>query len=489
MKQWIQTFYKTVTDFPNKVAVIDITTNREYTYTELAREVKHLKNLLLRNNVKRGDVITFFNNNCLEHLTLFLASADIGSLFVPLNFRLSLGEINGILDFVRPSLSIGKGESIHQNVCPYIDLNNVINEDELYGEREGADLQEPLLMLFTSGTTGVPKGVLFHGEMLLSNQKATVENWHLKQSDITVVETPFFHTGAYNVLCLPLLSIGGTVILAEKFDPQQSVDLIKKHQVSVYFGVPTIFQMIFEKTNLKKEDLKSIRFFISGGAAIEETLIQKYQNLGVMFKQGYGLTEVGPNCFLLEEEMALKKIGSIGRPMSHTHVKVVNKKDEEVVVGEIGELLLKGHHLCKGYYKNIESFKQKMDQGYFHTGDLVKFDKDGYFYVVGRKKEMYISGGENVYPAEVERQINFWDKVIESVVVSVPNDKWGEVGHVYYRSNEEIDLSQLRSFLDDKLSRYKHPHFLTKVDNFPLLPNGKINKKILKQWALAEVAP
>jgi fatty-acyl-CoA synthase len=275
------------------------------------------------------------------------------------------------------------------------------------------------------------------------------------------------------------LFIGGTVILAESFDADNVFDCIERDQVSVYFGVPTMFQLLLEKNRFHECDFSSIRFFVSGGAACSTSMIEAYQKKNLVFKQGFGLTEVGPNCFLLDEKFAVSKAGSIGIPMPHSKVKILSDNEQGP-----GELLIAGPHVCTGYYKNEKTFKETFKDGYFYTGDLVRKDNDGFFYVVGRIKDMYISGGENVYPGEVEKQITLHPDINEAIVVAVPSEKWGEVGFAFLKTEKEITKQEMREFLNPLISRYKHPHFIKCLKNFPLLPNGKVDRKALKENAL-----
>jgi fatty-acyl-CoA synthase len=347
-------------------------------------------------------------------------------------------------------------------------------------------MEDVILILFTSGSTGEPKGVTFHGEMLLTNMIETCRNWGLISEDTTLVETPFFHTGGYNVLLLPLLLIGGTAIIAKNFDPLNVFKMIEEEKVSVYFGVPTMFQLLLDHPVFNKTNFSSIRFFISGGAACSVVMISEYQKRNILFKQGFGLTEIGPNCFLLDSKDAVLKVGSIGKPMPHTQVRVISSDGKDCHENQTGELILKGPHLTRTYYKNHKAYEDSLFEGFFRTGDLVQFDSDGFFYVVGRIKDMYISGGENVYPGEVENVILENPLIHRAVVVSVPNEKWGEVGFLFITSDREFDLIEIKDFLQPRLSRYKHPHFLKRMDAFPLLPNGKIDRVALKKKASVE---
>ena len=470
----------------DKIALKEQESGRFLTYSTLVKEVDALAWALGDNGVTKGDRICYLRSNSLEHITLLLASARLGAIFIPMNFRLSTEELIDIAARVTPKIFIGD-DRCQLNLGDKFSYKTLAEIPPLYHRGPFAtvpsDMDDPLLMLFTSGTTGTPKGVMFHGEMLASNQEQTCRHWGLQTDDITLIETPFFHTGGHNVLCLPLLTLGGTCILAPKFDLDNLYHTIEKEQLTVYFAVPTMFQMLAEDDRFHTFSFKSLRFLVSGGAYCPQELIEKYQKKGLTFKQGFGLTEVGPNCFLLPEEEAIRKVGSIGKPMPHSDVLIVTEKGTRAKPQEVGELLIRGPHLCKGYYNEPQLFQNSLFDGYFKTGDLAKYDEEGFFFIVGRKKDMYISGGENVYPAEVEKKILSHDSIHEAVVVAVKSDKWGEVGHCYLRSDRDWNVTKLRHFLDPLLSRYKHPHYVVCLQEFPLLANGKIDRKKLREQA------
>lgn len=486
---WVSFLDKIVRERPDHLALVDQKTGERLTYAQLDDHVRRLASFLESHNVKNGERVSYFSTNQSLHLTLMLACSHLGAIFVPLNFRLAQGELGDISRRIEAKINLFHGELPYPCTGESFNIDTLdLSQFEPLQETHSSSMQDPLLMLFTSGSTGEPKGVLLHGQMLQSNQEETVKGWGLISSDISIVETPFFHTGGYNVLCLPLLYIGATVVIAEKFDTENFFKTLKEEKVSVYFGVPTMFQMIASDAKFKAENLSSLRFLVSGGAAIPVGLINLYQEMGLMFKQGFGLTEVGPNCFLLDEKEAKRKIGSIGRPMPHSKVLVIKEDGNQAVAGEIGELLIGGPHVCAGYFRDETRFKEALFDGHFKTGDLVSFDEENFFFVTGRKKDMYISGGENVYPAEVEKQLALHPAIADSVVVPVPHERWGEVGLAFIRlkvpQTSSISVETIKDFLGDKLSRYKQPHYIEVMSEFPLLASGKIDRKNLAKKAL-----
>tara|TARA_R110002072_G_scaffold64203_9_gene159972 strand:+ start:13717 stop:15192 length:1476 start_codon:yes stop_codon:yes gene_type:complete len=485
-KSWLS-FLAIANDlYPEKIAIIEDDKNISWSYAQLYEQTLKTLSLFKQMDIRKGDRVAIYAKNRVEHLTLLFASTYLGSILVPMNYRLSHNESLEILDKVKPK-AIFYEEGFCENVSyPVIDLDKINYKDyEASRMVEEINIDLPNLMLFSSGTTGQPKGILLHGRMLLSNQENTCRSWKLRNDDITLISTPFFHTGGYNVLCLPLLKLGATVIIKRDFDADNVLEIIEKYNLTVYFGVPSIFNMIAESQNFKEAQLESIRFFVSGGASCPVSLIETYQKKNIIFKQGFGLSEVGPNCFLLEGHEAIRKVGSIGRPMPHTNVLLLKEDGHLAGVDEVGEVLLSGEHVCAGYFNENERFKSCLFDGYFKTGDLAKMDKDGFFYIVGRKKDMYISGGENVYPAEVEKKIMEHPEISDVVIVPTKSAKWGEVGVAYLQGNKELTIEELRVFLNEGLSRYKHPQHLVNIKKMPLLDNGKVDRNQIKQMALA----
>ncbi|MBF0293843.1 MAG: AMP-binding protein [Magnetococcales bacterium] len=467
---------------PDHVALVDRPTGQVFTYAQLAAEIARLARHLAARGLRPGERVVLLAPNRLEHVTLFFATIRLGAILAPLDPRLAPQELDPILAELEPALVFSD--------TPRAGFTTL---DALQGDPGHMGLpslpiddDRVLMILHTSGSSGRPKGVMFHAAMLMANIANTLDADVLRQEDISIVNTPFFHTGGFNVFCLPMLSVGGTLLLHARFDPGLVLREIDQAGVTVFWAVPTMFQAMFDHPDFACTDFSRIRFFLSGGAPLGLNLIQGYHRHGVPFKQGFGLTEAGPNCFLLETADAFDHPDSIGKPMAHSRVLVVNGNGQPVGVDEVGEMWIAGPHVCKGYWRNERLFAESMRGEFFATGDLVRVDRDGFFHVIGRKKEMYISGGENVYPGEVEKQIATHPAVAQVVVVGVPDPRWGETGLAFCVTRAPLDLEGLRKHLNSRLARYKHPHHLRILAAMPLLANGKIDRPALKRLGVGD---
>ncbi|MBF0137519.1 MAG: AMP-binding protein [Magnetococcales bacterium] len=473
---------------PDHPAIIDKITQTTYTYRSMASVIRQWGNFLHARGIGQGDRVVLLAPACMEHILLFFACAKVGAILVPLNHRLPPVELAGILELVEPQLFLGAVDPPAGQKFPYFHFSS-LDWNASWPEapdHEVADA-DPMLMLFTSGSTGMPKGVLFHATMIMANMHGTVDSGVLEASDVSIVNTPFFHTGAYHVFLLPLLSMGGTLLLFDRFDPGGVLQAIREEGITIFWAVPTMFQAIHDHSDFVWTDFSRIRCLLSGGAPLSVALIKAYHARGVPFKQGFGLTEVGPNCFLLDTEACWQRPDSIGKPMRHSQVMVVDDQGHPVGPDQPGELLIAGPHLCKGYWRNDDLFRASLLDGYFRTGDLVRYDQEGFFFVVGRKKEMYISGGENVYPGEVEKHILTHPDISQAVVVAVSDAKWTEVGFLFIVARRDMSLDELRHHLDQRLVRFKHPHHMRRLEALPLLANGKINRVGLREMARQEI--
>ncbi|WP_038046094.1 class I adenylate-forming enzyme family protein [Thermus caliditerrae] len=461
------------------------------TYAELYQRAQRAAAALRDLGVGKGDRVGLLAWNHPAYLDLLFAGPLLGHILTPFNHRLSLAELRTLYDYAEPRvLFYGEGfQEMAQALDPKALPLEVIQEGEEAPEETQVDLEDPALLLFTGGTTGLPKGALIPYRQLLVNAIQTAFAWGLSREDRYIVATPMFHA-ALNALATPLLYLGGSVVIQERFRPEEYLELVVTYRPTILFLVPTMFQMLLETPGFAEADLSFVRFAISGGAPCPAPVREAFQRKGVRFKQGYGLTECGVNCFTLELEEAEVYPESVGRPMPHLRARLVREDGEEAPVGEAGELWLSGSVVMKGYFQrpeeNAKAFVYDGERLWLRTGDLAYQDAEGRFYIVGRRKEMFISGGENIYPVEVERALYDHPAVREAAVVGVPDPKWGEVGVAFVALKEPLEADVLRAFLRERLAGYKVPKHIVLLPELPKSGPGKVQKEALKRMWEAE---
>jgi fatty-acyl-CoA synthase len=344
-------------------------------------------------------------------------------------------------------------------------------------------------LLYTSGTTGRPKGVMIPHRQIAWNAYNTVVSWQLRQSDRVQVYTPMYHAGGLTVFMTPLFAIGGSIVLHDGFDAAEVLRALRDYECTLLFGVPTIFKMLLDSPGFAALDCSHLRWCASGGAPLPLQLLHAYQERGLVFRQGYGLTEVGVNCFAMSDEDSLRKSGSVGKPMMFTEAKLLGLQGSdpegnqvathEVGELEVGELCLRGPHVCRGYWSNPAATAQVLDaEGWFHTGDLARCDEDGFFYIAGRSKDMIISGGVNIYPAEIEKELLDHPAVAEVSVIGTTDEKWGEVpvAFVVLKSGASASDLELIEFLRPRINKIKLPRQVIFIGALPRNAYGKVLK-------------
>jgi len=483
---------------PNRMFLREHQRDLQWTYSNFNCRTNALANYLVdQYKIKKGDRIAIYSKNKSEHVILFLACIKIGAMLVPLNFRLMPRELDILINDAEPKLFF-YDEEFNDHISKLTSLSkvDVVNsldeitkfllEDKItsdYTAKEIFTENDAVMILYTAGTTGLSKGVIITHKMLFWNSINTGLRLDLHSSDHTQSFAPFFHTGGWNVLFTPFLHHGASHTLLTQFDADLILKLMEKEKTSILFGVPTMLQMMADSPNFQKVDLSSVRYAIVGGAPMPIPLINMWHQKGVFIRQGFGLTEVGPNCFSLHQDDAIRKKGSIGFPNFYIDAKIMSADNNECSDNEVGELCLKSPVVTPGYWKKEKETNESITDGWFHTGDLVTRDDDGYFYVVDRKKNMYISGGENVFPAEVESYLYTNDKIKEAAVIGVADEKWGEVGKAYIVIKDEYSSTEkeMIEFCKGNLAKYKIPKY---VEFLPVLPKndaGKIDKKKLIQ--------
>ncbi len=501
---------------PEKTALVYVPTGERLTYAELdARAVRLARVWRQGLGLAKGDRFAVLADNRIEMIDAFFAAPKAGVVLVPLGTRLTPRELAGILEDARPAGLLYGAEhadtvrALRQLV--FLDHWVALDEPAQVGDpllrdllrdlaaalpdadwtRAACDPEDLWCLLYTSGTTGKPKGVVLPHRMIVWNGYNTVVGWQLRADDVSPIFTPLYHAGGLGAFLVPIFTIGGTIVLHRGFDAAEIWRTLEQEGCTVVLGVPTIFKLLMEDPGFRTADLSRVRWLISGGAPLPSYLIAAYQRRGFAFKQGYGLTEVGVNCFAMTIEESAARPGSIGKPLMFTETRLIDDGGGEVPVGEVGELLLRGPHVCRGYWNNPEATAAALDaEGWFHTGDLARRDAEGFHFIAGRKKDMIISGGVNVYPAEIEGELLQHPAVRDAAVVGIPHPKWGEMGvaFVVAAGGSPPSPDDLAGFLEGRLAKYKIPGEFVFVEALPRTPYGKVVKGELRERYLKERA-
>ncbi len=442
-----------------------------------------------RFDVEKGDRVAVLAENSLEHVLLFVACQKAGLVLVPLNYRLTGPELAVLVEDADPSLLFVSDAyadaASFDGPTERLETVRQLAAGTARWTGEAPTLDDPLLILYTSGTTGRPKGALYTHGMLVWNAVNTVHRLSLTPDDVSFNAAPFYHTGGWNVLLTPFLLTGGRTVLLDRFDADALLGLCDTEGITILWGVPTMLQMMAESPAFASASLASVRTAVVGGEPMPAPLTRVWQAKGVSIRQGFGMTEVGVNCFSLPEADAVRKMGSIGFPNLFVDVRILDAEGDDAAPGETGELAFKGPVVTPGYWRNPEATAAAFTaDGWFRSGDLVRRDPEGYVYVVGRLKEMYISGGENVYPAEVEAALTDHPAVAQAAVVGVPDDKWGEAGVAFVvPAAEPPDPADLLDHCRQRLARYKVPREVRFLDALPVGHSGKVQKTDLARLA------
>jgi fatty-acyl-CoA synthase len=482
---------------PNKKAIIDEDSNKSWTYEAVNKRSSSVAGWLKSQGVKKGDRVALLSPNDISYFDLLFACGKIGAIFVPLNWRLSEHELNEILLDCSPLLlgihqkfenmftslkalvpsSFYVGESMYEEITALLDRSNDI---------EPISELDPLAIIYTGGTTGKPKGVVLSHQSIQWNAINTILSWNLSDEDVTINYMPMFHTGGLNALSLPILMTGGTVVIGDQYTGQKVVHSIQQYNCTIILLVPTMYHLLIQTEEFQRSKFPTMKVFLSGAAPCPFQVYEAFQKKGLAFKEGYGLTEAGPNNFFIHPEEAQVKRGSVGKPMLFNSIKLEKEEGQEAAVNEVGELLIKGKHSFSHYWNNELATLETISEGWIHTGDLAKKDEDGFHYIVGRKKDMIITGGENVYPLEIEHWLAAHPEVDEVAVIGLPDDKWGELvaAFIVQKHSQPLDEQELIAYCERKLGRYKIPKKFISLNELPKTHVGKIDKKKLKELSI-----
>lgn len=474
---------------PDAVALIHGDAER-VSYRQLAERADRLASGLAREGIVRGDRVAYLGENQPSFVETLFACALLGAVFVPLNTRLAVPELGYIVghsgarmlvhDSRMADAALGAASGHVPTRVPS-DLDDRLSPPPAAVPLAEAD---PALLLYTSGTTGRPKGaVLTHGN-LTWNCINTLVDVDVDSTDVALIISPLFHAASLGMGLLPILLKGGTAILEQSFDAGRALRLIEQHRVTMLSGVPTTFQFIAEHPDWASTDLGSLRKLTCGGSPVPTRVLEAYEARGLSFSQGYGMTEASPGATFLPAAMSRSKMGSAGIPHFFTSVRVVDERGEVVAAGTVGEIQIAGPNVTPGYHGDPAATAAAFtDDGWFRSGDLGYFDGDGYLYISDRLKDMIISGGENIYPAEVEDLIMGLAGVTGVAVIGVSDERWGEIpwAVLTIREGSGPSIDEVTAHLSGRLARYKIPKRVIIVESLPRTASGKTKKLDLRR--------
>jgi len=488
---------------PHKRALIF--EDRSFTYQEINLRTNQICHFLLERGVQKGDRVSVLLYNCPQYFEIFFALSKIGAILVPLNWRLAGPELEFIIkdsgsrmlifdpEFeeviasIRPHLNLSNGDYISVgSPCPDWTkdyekglLENPVQEPQL---QVSVGDEDPHILMYTSGTTGIPKGaILSHRKTFFNALNADIF-YNLTSKDIMIVSRPMFHSGGLLVEAAPVLYKGGTLILKKRFRSHEILETIQKYRVTLLEMAATVYQFILQECDLDQYDLSSIRCYFTGGERVPKAMLKEYYRKGMTISQIFGQTEASTITFLSPDDAVLK-IGSVGLPVFHGEVRIVDKSGKDASPGEVGEIIINGPTLMSGYWNRPDLTAETIRDGWLYTGDLARMDEEGYIYIIDREKDMYISGGENVYPAEIEKVLHTHPKIFDAGIVGVPDERWGEVGKAFIvlKAGEAMGNGEVFEFLKGKVAKYKIPKYVEVIEELPKTASGKIQKFILKE--------
>jgi len=484
---------------PDKIAVIDLASQRRLSYAEfdkrIARLASHLRDSL---GVTRGDRVAVLALNTTDTLEVQFACFRIGAVFLPLNNRLTVPELQFIVGDSSPRVMVHDND-LAETALTVAELCNVasalllgpggsyeaaIAASKPLENPESVTLDDISTIMYTSGTTGQPKGAIITHGMTFWNCVNLGGPAFISPSTVLLTVLPLFHTGGLNCYTNPVLHSGGSVLIMRAFDPGVALQLISDASAGInqFFGVPSIYQFMAQHPAFATADFSRLVIGGVGGAPMPVPLLKVWEERGVALQQGYGMTETSPAVLTLYKEDAVRKAGSSGKPVMHTEVRIVRPDGSDAGVDELGELWVRGPNVTPGYWNRPDANASSFTDGWLHTGDATRVDVEGFYYIVDRWKDMYISGGENVYPAEVESVLHQIPAVAEAAIIGIPNEQWGEVGMaiVAVRTGHTLAAEEIHAHCAANLARFKCPRLIEFVDALPRNATGKIHKPTLR---------
>jgi fatty-acyl-CoA synthase len=489
---------------PGKLALVDTDSGRQFAYAQFNERASRLASFLKEElTIRRGDRVSLLAQNSSDYFEALMACGKIGAILNTLNWRLAVPELAFILDDCSPRVLMYEPQFADavDALRSQIDCESylVMGDEAPHGQWTYENalavgsphgvIPPPLqyadtwCILYTSGTTGRPKGAQVTYGNFFYNAVGMGQAIDLTSQDINLVALPTFHAGGLGLYACPTFHAGGTVIVLRAFDPARLLRLIEEWKVTVLLLVPSIYLMLASFPDFDSYDLSSVRHWGSGGSPLPPSLVEQYAQKGIIVQQGFGMTETGPTVFIIGRDDALRKKGSVGKPVLHTDVCIMDRERNVLGPNEVGELCIRGGNVTTGYWNRPQATSAAIVDGWLHSGDAAMYDDEGFYYIVDRWKDMYISGGENVYPAEVEAVIYQHPDVAEVAVIGVPHVRWQEVGKAIVVAKEGQSLTEedILEFCRGKLARFKVPKSVAFVKRLPRTAAGKVLKRALQE--------
>ncbi|WP_345800794.1 long-chain fatty acid--CoA ligase [Microbacterium sp. AZCO] len=470
-------------------------------YRQLADDADRVAAVLWHRGIRKGDAVAYIGENSPQFLEVMFGAAQLGAVFVPVNTRLAAPEISHVLvdsgaravvldaEFLERAMAgVEAGRIAHVIVTgdgtpQHPGLARLITQASGGHTVADVELDDPAAIIYTSGTTGRPKGAVLSNGNLTWVALNCIVDYDVVSTDVSLMISPLFHVASLGMGALPVLLKGATLVLEKGFEAGRALALIERHGITMLSGVPTTYQMMADHPAWATTDLSSLHKLTCGGSAVPTRILNAYEDRGLSFSQGYGMTETSPGATSLSPEMTRAKQGSVGLPHFFTEVRIADEHGDVVPRGTIGEIEVAGPNVFLGYHGMPDATVQAFtDDGWYRSGDLGYLDEDGYLFIADRLKDMIISGGENIYPAEVENLIADIEGISGVAVVGVPDERWGEVpwAVVTLRDGAEVDTEAVRRHLEGLVARYKLPKNVIVVEDLPRTASGKIRKADLR---------
>jgi acyl-CoA synthetase (AMP-forming)/AMP-acid ligase II len=486
---------------PHKVAIIY--ENETYTYEEVNKEVNKLANGFLSAGIRKGDKVAMMMMNSSAFFITYFAIMKVGAIAVPINFRLTSSEVTYVLKDSDSSICLFDEEYATliedaSKSCPLLQLKITLGNESImnhytYKSFISSNIEEPMIevkddddcqILYTSGTTGKPKGVLFDHHRVFHVGISVMGMMKVNSEDVMLHVAPLFHCAQLNLFMLPATYVGATQVIHKEFKPQKVLEDIQQYQITFFFGVPAMYNFLLQVPNASEYDISSVTRCTYGAAPMPVTLIEGSMKLfgHRNFYNLCGQTEAGQGGVVLFPKDHDTKLGTSGKAMLNTFIRVVNEEGKDIKVGEVGEFLINGETVMKEYYKKPDATAEVLRNGWLYTGDLATIDKEGFITLVDRKKDMIISGGENIYSTEVEQVLYAHPSILEVAVIGIPDEQWGEsvLAYVVPKQGITLNYDDILEHSRKYLARYKLPKKLIEMEALPRNASGKVLKHILR---------